>query len=262
MARALLVPCPELPMVWALLFALTSSAEAYTLCLGPEVVATVPPVNAVDVPRDVRISLQYGNACSDSWEEKSATLWTRGGADEEQLVGSGIVTNGRHDLGSFHADAELDARADYQVSGAWDFAVRTGEHLAPELTGEISGEVIEASFDRGEDLLRFQARIVPVPDPSGLSVIELVDPSDPDVVLGGAIVGEAEEVRAIALWELDRRPDTVCVDALHRDAAGRQVGEPLRLCEDRIDTSGGCSTAGASPAWLALLTLLFVRRAR
>jgi hypothetical protein len=246
------------------LLALLGPAHAYTICTGPLVVATVPPPNAEDVPRDVRLSFLYGDACSDvsGGAEVSVYAWRDDGDGER--AASGTIPTGRFDLGSLHPEPILEPLTDHTVDGAVSLAFRTGDFLAPTLTGEITGEVVAARWDRRGDVIRFEASIVPVPDPSGLSVVELADPDDPDVVLGGAIVGSRDEVLAIGLWTLPERPDTICVDAIQRDAAGRQVGEALRLCDEPTGTrgGGGCSTTGASPAWLALLSLLLLRRSR
>jgi uncharacterized protein (TIGR03382 family) len=261
-----------------LLLPVAAQADLVLECSESEVQGTAPGPGAVDVPTDARITVVLSGCEAPETDRilRLEALDGTGGATllleaEIEWIDAGLGYSAR----SFSVDGGMAPLTDHRITveGAAapvEVAFRTGEGPSEPLAGAFDAVLRSASWRPRDDTALLTALLTPVPDPSGLSVVGLVDPEDESDISAARLLadrdGEPIDSRQglDASWEEAQQPDEVCRRAVQWDGAGRIVGEGVQLCAEP-EIVRGCSTAGASSASLlplALLSLLFVRRSR
>lgn len=135
-----------------------------------------------------------------------------------------------------------------------------GSDVAAPLEGAPSAELDWLDYRPSQNVASVSADVMEVPDPAGAAWVELRDAND--AVVAGQIVG-TDPVSLSYSVESRRMPDEICATPVQVRVTGEElVGETICGQPDRRGGLLSCSTSGASPAWLALLSLLLLRRSR
>ena len=135
-----------------------------------------------------------------------------------------------------------------------------GEDVAAAREGAPRAGFTALDYRPSDDVAWVSAEVGQVPDPAGAAWIELRDAND--AVVAGQIVGTAPVAFTYGV-ESRRMPDEICATPVQVRVTGEElVGETICGEPERRGGPLSCSNSGASPAWLALLSLLLLRRSR
>jgi hypothetical protein len=230
------------------LLALVLPAVAKPACEGVWVADVVPSQGATGVPVDVRPAAIFGSdGCGGDGILTFALLRT---ADASEVASVDIDTDGVTDgeLLALELPTSLDPDTPYQLAlGYTTVDFTTGTDTVAGLDGVPALLDANASFHRDTHYVQggvtLDWTVDPVPDPDGLSILEISD-ANSDRPASAARIGSAITSGEL-FWAGDRSPK-VCPQVRQIDGAGHATAMSEPLCVPM-----GCAAVGGpASGWL------------